>query len=206
MAYSDFKYPEVLKTLGLTNRNEPSLFGNVAPATVSPSLRAVLDVNILLATAAHSEAARSTWIVGPVLGELWGRYNGRISMFAGIEFNADPDEGLSGYCDFLIGRSPQLTYVQAPIIVIVEAKRDSIPDGFGQCIAEMEGAMRYNRTHGTPTDNIFGVITTGSIWKFLRLTGSVVTIDLTEYLITEVDKLLGIFTHLLGPIAEPAAA
>ena len=206
MAFSDFKYPEVLKELGLMGQSDPNLFGKVTPVAGSASLRAMLDVNVPLATTAHSEASRSTWIVGPVLSELWGRYHGRINMFAGVDFNADPDNGLNGYCDFLIGRSPQMPQIHAPVIVIFEAKRDSIPDGLGQCIAGMEGAHRYNRRHGTPEDTVYGAVTTGSLWKFLKLSNTAVTIDLVEYTIAQVDKLLGILTYMIGPVATPVAA
>lgn len=206
MAFSDFRYPDVLRELSLRERSEPNLFGNAAPVPGSAVLRSTLELTVPLATTAHSEASRSTWIVGPLLSELWGRYRGRINMFAGIEFNADPEQGLNGYCDFLIGRTPQLPHIQAPVVIVVEAKRDSIPDGLGQCVAGMEGIIRFNRRHGTPADVAYGVVTTGSLWKFLRLANSVVTIDLTEYTIAEVDKLLGIFTFMIGPVSEPAAA
>ena len=206
MAFSDFTYPDMLPLLGLTERNEPDLFAGVPLAAVSSSFRDRMKNSVRLGATAHSEASRSTWIVGPVLEELWSRYNGRINMFAGIEFSADPDHGLNGYVDFLIGRAPQFSHIKAPVIVIVEAKRDSIPDGLGQCIAGMEGAMRFNRRHGTPVDTVYGAVTTGSAWKFMRLDGSVVVIDLTEYTIEQVDKLLGIFMHMIGSAAEVAAA
>jgi hypothetical protein len=204
MAFSDFKYPEVLRKLKLADRSDCNLYGVVPSVPVSSSLREILKVNVPLATTAHSEASRSTWLVGPLLGELWVRHNGRFNMFAGIEFSADPEAGLNGYCDFIIGRTPQLPVLQLPVIVIFQAKRDSIADSLGQCIAGMEGIMRYNRRHGTPFDPIYGVVTTGSLWKFLQLSNSVVTIDLAEYTIAQVDKLFGIFMHMIG-LLEAAA-
>ncbi len=206
MAFSDFKYPAVLRELGLSSQSEESLFKDIVPAALSSTFRATLEVSVRLATTAHSEASRSTWIVGPVLGELWGKYHGKINMFAGVEFNADPEAGLTGYCDFLIGRSPQLPYIEAPMIVIFEAKRDSIPDGLGQCVAGMEGVRRFNQREGRPIETVYGCVTTGSLWKFLKLSGTVLTIDLTEYTIAQVDKLLGIFTFMIGPVPEPVAA
>ncbi|MDB5308172.1 MAG: hypothetical protein JWO38_2374 [Gemmataceae bacterium] len=96
--------------------------------------------------------------------------------------------------------------IGAPEVLIFEAKRDSIPDGLGQCIAAMEGVVQYNRRHNAPSDPVFGCVTTGSLWKFLQLSGGRVSIDLAEYTIAQVDRLLGILVHMVGPVPQPAAA
>jgi peptidoglycan hydrolase-like protein with peptidoglycan-binding domain len=206
VAFNNFKYPDVIQQLGLTEAVVADLFAGTPAVEPGAALRVTLPVNQQLATTAHTEASRSTWLVGPVLGDFWARYQGRINVIAGADFQADPEAGLNGYCDFLIGRSPQLPYVKAPVVVIFEAKRDSIPDGLGQCVAGVVGAQRFNRRHNTPIDPVYGVVTTGSLWKFMQLSGPVVTIDLTEYSIAQVDKLLGILTHMVGPVPTPAAA
>jgi hypothetical protein len=41
------------------------------------------------------------------------------------------------------------------------------------------------------------VVTTGSAWKFLRLRGSEITLDLVEYYIDNLGKILGIFGHII---------
>jgi hypothetical protein len=48
-----------------------------------------------------------------------------------------------------------------------------------------------------PIAAVFGVVTTGSAWKFLRLTGTIVTLDLKEYYIDNPGKLVGVLTHIL---------
>lgn len=206
MAFSDFKYPDLLTTFALSERTVPNLFADVPPVTPSPLLTATLGVNIPLATGAHSESARITWLVGPVLSDLWARYDGRISLNPGVEFEADPSAKLTGYCDFIICRGPQRPVVGAPMLLIFEAKRDSIPDGLGQCIAGLIGAQRYNQRNNNPIDPIYGCVTTGSLWKFLRLSGSVVTNDLSEYTLQQTDRILGILTHVVGPPPATTAA
>jgi hypothetical protein len=206
MAFSDFRYPDVFARLGLTERPTRHLFADVPPVAPGPVLRGGFPLSAELGALAHSEMARSIWIVGPILADLWGRYAGRINLLAGVEFVADPDAGLAGYVDFLLCRGPQRFVVSAPALLIFEAKRDSIPDGLGQCVAGMVGVRRYNEREGTPIDPIYGCVTTGSLWRFLRLDGNEVTLDLTEYTLDKVDKLLGILTHIAGPVAEPAAA
>jgi hypothetical protein len=204
MAFGDFTYPEVLPALGLTLANSPDLFAGVPDVPASPALRETLAVNTRLAVTVNTPAARATWVVSPVLSEFWWRYRGQISLFHGIEFAADPAAGLTGYCDFLLGRAPQQPQIVAPAVVGFEAKRDNIHEGLGQCIAGMVGAARFNQRSGTPVEPIYGVITTGSLWKFLRLSGATVTLDLSEYAIAQVDRLLGIFTHML-PTPRTAA-
>ncbi len=38
------------------------------------------------------------------------------------------------------------------------------------------------------------LVTTGSIWQFLKLEGQVVQIDLSEYYLKDVNKILGILS------------
>jgi len=206
MAFSEFHYPDLLATFGLTETAVPNLFADVAGVEASAALAVAFPVNLQLGTSAHSEASRSTWLVGPVLSDVWARYAGRICLIAGAEFAADPAARLTGYCDFIISRGPQRSVIGAPVVLIFEAKRDSIPDGLGQCIAAMVGAQRFNQRNNAAVDPIYGCVTTGTNWKFLRLSGVNLTQDLTEYTISQVDRLLGIFLHMIGPVPVPAAA
>jgi hypothetical protein len=197
MAFGDFKYPQVIRDLGLIE-DSADLFASVPSRPPSPATAAILPANVMLGTAAHSEAARSIWLVGPVLADLWAANIGRVNLFADVDFAADPENQLTGKCDFLLGRGPQLRHIAAPVAVIFEAKRDSIPDGLGQCVSAMVGVQRYNRREGREADPVYGCVSTGSLWQFLTLSGTTVTIDLTEYTITQVDRILGILTHIVG--------
>ena len=206
MAFRDFTYPDVVGQLGLTEETIPDLYAAVPPLAAGDSLRTSLPPGIQLGPAAHSEMARVIWMVGPVLLDLWRRYRGHISLNAGVEFDADPAARLTGYCDFIISRGPQRAVVGVPAVLIFEAKRDSIPDGFGQCIAAMEGAVRYNHRHNAIVEPIFGCVTTGTAWKFMELNGGRLRIDLNEYTLAQVDHILGILVHMVGPIPQPVAA
>lgn len=206
MAFSDFRYPDVVSQLGLREVTVLNLFAGVCSVSPGELVRAALPIGSQLGPSAHSEVARMIWMVGPVLGDLWSRYHGEISLNAGAEITGDPAAGLTGYCDFVVGRGPQRPQPSAPVLVIFEAKRDSIPDGLGQCIAGMVGAQRFNRRNNQPIDPIYGCVTTGSLWRFLRLSGTTVTTDLTEYQLQQVDRVLGILMHMIGPVPEPAAA
>ena len=206
MAFSDFEYPELLATFNLTEESVSDLFAGVLPVTPSAALSSSLPLNLKLATSAHSEASRSVWLVGPVLSDLWSRYVGKICLIAGAEFDADPDARLTGYCDFIVGRGPQRSVIGPPDLLIFEAKRDSIADGLGQCIAALVGAQRFNQRHNNQMGPIYGCVTTGSLWKFMVIAGKRIRVDLTEYSLSQVDQILGILVHIVGPVSEPVAA
>lgn len=206
MAFSDFHYPELLPTFGLVTGSTVSLFGSVQPVAAGPELVHRLAVGKRLATLINTEKARSEGLIAPVLLDFWWLYQARISLYSGCQFDADADAGLCGYCDFLISRHPQQPYITPPTVVVFEAKRENIIDGFGQAVAGMVGAQRFNRKQNTSIDPVYGCITTGTAWKFLQLAGNTVVIDLDEYEIAQVDSILGILAHMVGPIPQPAAA
>jgi activator of 2-hydroxyglutaryl-CoA dehydratase len=77
-------------------------------------------------------------------------------------------------------------------MMLVEAKKEDILAGLGQCVAEMVAAQIFNEREGNEISVIYGTVTSGTNWKFLKLEGKVVEIDLVEYYLTDVNKILGI--------------
>ncbi len=205
MAFSNFHYPDVLATFSL-REDSADLFAEAPSLAPSEPLRGVMPTNRELASLMNSEKARSELLVAPLLSELWGRFPRRLNMHSGVEFLADPEAELTGFVDFIVCRGPQLPRISPPVLVAFEAKRDSIIDGYGQCIAAMVGAQRYNRRAGLSIDPLYGCVTTGSVWKFLRLSGTLVTFDGPEYNQQQLDRLLGILAFICVPPAIPAAA
>ena len=117
-----------------------------------------------------------------------------MKIFSGINFTVDPAQGLNGNCDFLISYSEELLLVTAPIITLVEAKKEDLNGGLGQCIAEMIAAQRFNQQEGNEITEIYGVVTSGTLWKFLKLSDNRVFLDLTEYYLGDLPKILGILS------------
>lgn len=196
MAFRDFGFPEVQQTLGLTLA-EADLFGEVAaldlPAEFAERIRGGVD----LALAINTEKARSEFIIAPILLELRRMLGGRFGIFSGVEFDVDPSRGLNGYCDFLLTRSPLQSVLTAPVVAIAEAKNDNLRTGLGQCIAAMVASREFNAKASLPPGDIFGAVTTGGAWKFLRLTGSDLVLDRHEYFVAELGRILGIFAQIL---------
>jgi hypothetical protein len=76
--------------------------------------------------------------------------------------------------------------MEAPIMVSVAV-----------CIAEMIAAQRFNEGRSQSIDTIYGTVTTGNIWTFLKLEGKQVTIDLNDYFLLPVERLLGILAWMM---------
>lgn len=199
MAYSDFtNLSQLKKQFHLNIHEDLELFSSVPEVKCSDFLAMILKENIPLALAINSEKARSEMIVAPILIELRKSFQHQISLFSGTSFNVDFEKGLKGNCDFLISISPTQLSIVAPVITIVEAKNDNVNTGLAQCIAEMLAAQFFNTAEETGIEVIYGAVTTGSIWKFLKLTHQEVFIDLDEYYIDNLNKILGILSE---PIA-----
>lgn len=76
----------------------------------------------------------------------------------------------------------------------MEAKKEDLNGGLGQCIAEMIAAQRFNQQEGNEITEIYGVVTSGTVWKFLKLSENQVFLDLTEYYLGDLPKILGILS------------
>ncbi|WP_339384197.1 hypothetical protein [Microcoleus sp. LEGE 07076] len=87
--------------------------------------------------------------------------------------------------------------IRTPVVTLVEAKNENIKSGLGQCIAEMLGAQLFNQQQNDEIEAIYGCVTTGNAWKFLKLVNQTAFIDLSDYYIKEVDTILGILTKPL---------
>jgi len=202
MSYSNFTLSKVKKDFSITTAETERLFSQIAPVQPSELLMLNLKENLSLATAINTEKARSELIIMPVLTEVRRILKGQVSLFSGAEFNVDLEQGLNDTCDFILARSPEQFFITKPVITIVEAKRENIPSGLGQCIATMIAARQFNEQEGEPIDIIYGVVTTGTDWKFLKLIQQVAYIDSSDYFISEVDRILGILVSTLQPESE----
>ncbi len=192
MAYSNFTLRQVEKDFHLQIEEQIDLFAHVYAIAPSDEIKKLLAENIPLALAINTEKARSEFLIAPILLELRRRSPVPISLFSGTEFNVSPEKGLTGYCDYLISLSKQQLRISAPAIAIVEAKNEDIKSGLGQCIAEMVAAQLFNEIENNVINSIYGIVTTGEIWKFLQITNQTVAIDLTDYYITDIGKILGV--------------
>jgi hypothetical protein len=196
MAFQNFSFPQVAQDLGLTLA-DADLFSQIPAAPVRPDFVAQVLEGANLASAINTEKARSEFVIAPVLFELRRLHAGHLGLFSGIELDADPGRGLNGVCDFVITKSPRQHVVTAPLITIIEAKNDNLRGGLGQCIAAMCAAQVLNQAASTPVTAVYGAVTTGGAWKFLRLRQAEVTLDLVEYHVESLAKIMAILGHIV---------
>lgn len=195
MAYSDFTtLTKVRESFGLTIEESINLFTETPEVLPSSHLQTTLNENVFLATAINTEKARAELIIAPVLLEVRRMLNFQIGFFSGSEFNVDVQAGLSGYCDYILTASKESYEIRTPVVTLAEAKNESIKSGLGQCIAEMVAAQLFNQRNGEAIESIYGAVTTGTDWKFLKLVDKKIWIDKRDYFINEVSQILGILT------------
>ena len=196
MSYSDFTLKQAKDKLGLKIIEDRDLFSTIGEIAISELLSATLKYNIPLAMAVGTEKARSELIIANVLLEVRKILNNQISLFSGVIFDVDKEKGLAGFCDFIISQSTEQFYLSAPIIAVVEAKNENIVGGLGQCIAEMYASYLFNEKEGLRLPSVFGAVTTGNAWKFLRLENNTVYIDIKDYYIDAINKIVGILVEM----------
>lgn len=198
MAYSNFTLETVVTEFQLEIVESAVLFSEIETVAPSAYLTTGLERKASLATAIGTEKARSELIVADVLVELREHCDRRISLFSGIDFSVDEENGLTGVCDFLVSLSPVQYLLQAPVIVLVEAKNADLKLGLGQCVAEMVAAQRFNAEKGNDIPWVYGASTTGVEWLFLKLEEKCLHIDITTYQISQCDKVLGILSSMVA--------
>jgi hypothetical protein len=198
MPYSDFTLRKVRQDLAIAIHEGGRFFPDVPPVKPDDLLLQELEEGLPLVLARGSEKARSEWIISPVLTAVRRLLDRQISLFSGEDFTVDPSIGLNGICDFLISKSLSQLEIQAPVVIIIEAKKENLNGGLGQCIAEMVAAKKFNAANNVNIPIIFGSVTSGTTWKFLKLEGNSVTIDITEYPLPPVEPILAFLTWMLS--------
>ena len=199
MPYSQFTtITKVKEAFNLTTLEGITFFPEIAAIQPSNTLSATLEETLPLAVATGSEKARSELIISPVLVEVRRILNHQISLFSGEDFNVDESLALNGRCDFLISRSTEQLAIEAPAMIIIEAKQADLKTGIGQCVAEMVAAQKFNESKQKPLPTVYGSVTNGLQWQFLNLSGTEVTIDLKIYPLPPVEQILGFLVWMVG--------
>lgn len=197
MPYSEFTLRKVKQAFGLKTVEAGRFLPPTEPIAPSVYLTESLIEGLPLATATGSEKARSELIISPILVEVRKILQRQVSLFSGEDFTVEPELGLSGVCDFLISRSPEQILIEAPAIAIVEAEKADLKVGLGQCAAEMVAAQKFNEINDIAIATIYGSVSSGTVWRFLKLEAKTLTIDLNDYPVPPVEPLLGMLVWMV---------
>src|SRR5438876_3726437 len=126
MAYGDFDLKTAVQKFGLSEDRTTDLFAAVEPLEPSAFLRVWLDEFAPVALGVNSERARSEFIIAPMLAETKRRAETTLTILPGVTFEVDKQQGLTGFCDYLLTRSPEFYYVQGPLLAVVDAKKEDL--------------------------------------------------------------------------------
>ena len=144
----------------------------------------------------NTEKARSELLIVQILADFKLLHRDRVSLFSGIDFNVDDAMGLKGRCDYVLARSPeQLALIGADLRARGSEEREhrrghpAMPGGDGR-------AQVFNDRDKTVESIVYGAVTTGILWRFLRLDGKQAAVDSVEYPIQTPRKVFGILTTI----------
>ena len=202
MPFTDFTLDAAEAAFGLTTRRG-DLFKNLPPLAVPEWVRDILDRGNQVA-ALVSEKARSEFLVVPILIAIRDFAPEALAIYSGQRLDVDPARGLSGECDYIIALTPPIPRLKAPLVTILEAKKGDVEAGLGQCVAQMVAARLFNERAGEPPHPVFGCVTSGEVWQFLRLDDSTVTIDRTRLFIDNVGGILAALQAIIRGAAAPS--
>ncbi len=197
MSYSEFTIDDIRDKLNLTIQDVTAVIFPIQLTQPTSLLKETLSENTPLALAIDTEKARSELIVAPILVELRKMCDCQIIFFSGTDLTIDKEKGLNGVCDFIVSQSAEQLFLDAPVFTLVEAKNDNIKSGIPQCIAEMVAARLFNQKRGNSITRIYGAVTTGSLWKFMKLEDDKVYIETMDYFIENIETILGILIQIV---------
>jgi hypothetical protein len=198
-AYSYYK-SEDLALLGLSVIGG-YLFGPIVPQKPSQWLLDTFALNREIPM--NSEKAKSELLITPVLVELRKQNPQRFTFFSGYQFDVDSRRGLKGFCDYLISTRYNAAFLVSPIVVVVEAKQNQdLFDASPQCTAEMYAAKLFNEQAGDLQPYIYGAVTNGYEWLFLKLENDTVVIDRERYGLKNLPELLGVWQLIIDSFSD----
>jgi len=204
MGYSSFALDDVAEKFSLKVR-KGSLLGEVG--SVPPSARLKETLALYHDMFFISEKSRSEFIVVPVLVACRELLEEQIFIYSGPTFDVDPEQGLQGESDFLLAYTPATPLLEKPLLMVVEAKKNDVEFGLGQCAAQMVAARIYNQRRNRPLSKLFGCVTTGETWQLTKLEDNEFIVHGERFYIKNLDQVLWMLTTVLKEgIAEAVAA
>lgn len=193
MAYSDYTLSQIEEKFGIVSQRVKLFPQSIQPIyEISEWLK--YSLSLVEELPVKSEKAKSELIVMPILIELRTKNAKYFTIYSGEMLNIN--EELKGECDFILSKDTGSFEINAPIMQLVEAKRNDVESGIAQCAAQMIGAQKYNEKRKHLIYQIYGCVTTGDDWLFMRLNNKL-EIDTKKYYLGNLPELLGVFQSIL---------
>ena len=192
MAFSNLKLNDVKEKYGL-EEFETDLFPNLQPVVLSSNF--IENFADFRSMPLPSLRAKSVFIIAPILLEAWKICNKRFCIFSDEKIDIDLE--WVEKCSFVLNLNPKTIDVENPFFILVQPENDNINLGFGECIAQMYAAQKFNEIKKRDIPVIYGCVTTGDDWQFLKLKENTITFDNKRFYLNEVSNILGAFQYIV---------
>ena len=193
MGYSNY---EQIKTVAKKFKFEVRITGLFPKIdVVQPSACLVESLRRSSVMVLTNEKTKLERVVSPILLEIAQAYTENFSFFSGELLDVNEADDLVDECDFFFTLQPPRPYVDAPIVAMIKSKDEDLEWGVAQCAAQMYAAKLYNETEGKVMPTIFGCVTDGTEWQFVKLENDVFHLD--NRVITDLPSILGVWHQIL---------
>jgi hypothetical protein len=141
----------------------------------------------------QSEAFFCESLIFPFLQHTWKRHPQLVvwshqTLTYDNQLFGEPDYLISVWRDEVIS-----TLINAPLLAVVEAKRQDFDSGWGQCLAAMIACQKINQ-NGNIT--VYGIVSTGLVWEFGKLENDTFTRHSLSYASSDPSKVFGLLDYL----------
>src|SRR6266404_6134808 len=184
MPFGDYKtLGDAIRAFQVTEKLEE--FVQPVPLAVNDNFRSKLAIRLANSPVDCSEWAVCENLIYPVLDEVAQNYAQYITIWSHVSLYHD--ERLLGTPDYIIAkRSPlSIRVMDAPLAMIMEAKKNDFDMGWGQCLAAMCAAQTLN---DDPQRVIYGGASDGFIWRFGKLQGQTFVRHPQPYDVSRLDE------------------
>ena len=183
-------------------RWERSVFLAPGASPLGDHFRAEHDFTLANVPFDASEIAARESLIYPLLREVWKPSAGALTLWSNQPLYYDED--LSGVPDYLVARRSLLgpNVPDQPYLMVIKAKKDDFPRGWGQCLAAMLAAQKLDDLPGL---TYYGATTNGRGWEFGKLVGDRFTQDPRGYALTDLDALAGTLHSIVIHCRDQAA-
>jgi len=193
MPYGKFESVEQVASIFSIKVKDASII-NGKSIEISESLLNNIKRRLLNSLSFRNEATICNKVITPILN-IVEENNKPLNVWIEEPFNVDKEKGLVGEPDYLVAPATDYGGMELPPLCIIEAKKQDWDEGWTQALAEMVAASIKG------ANICYSVVTTGKIWQFGKLEGSIFIkdpnqISATRELQVVFDTLNWVFTEI----------
>ena len=197
MAYKKYNNKKIKEVLHLKVR-KINIFKDIVVPPIQISQRLALNLEAAKVLNLNTEKAVCEHLVSPVLTEVRLNNENVVDFYSGEQLNVDASKDLNGEIDFLFSRASESLGFDAPILCITEAKIGLIDRGIPQAAAQMYGVRLFNEKEGKPLKTVYGAVTDGKTWRFLKLEDDILYTDVEILYLDNLHLLLGTLQWIIN--------